>query len=218
MVQKMQSAEAASTGVVKLNALVSIMGALDSDVLAELRHRYPDKSEELRGDVLLGDESNDLDFLLDVAERGLEVVTRSLEPCTLRVRKRLERAEKIHLLSGVVAAVTGAGILSAVFASKAGAAVQSEARQSMLWAAGVNFTATVCTLVVGHLRKPSYGGGAGLIDAFETMVRTRIDAEKLLGEIRWARQAGTDMAFVRGAARTANKLTADVQGFLLRYG
>ena len=168
---------------VRINALVDLLSRHDEETLKQLRRRFPEHLDILNVGTVMGErDSKDLQAVyIDVALDGLRAAKRRVEPNLKRLRERLQSAKRVRLIGQVVGAVTSVGLIAAILGDwKTPVAITT---------AAINFAAVLCTMVAGHLEAPLHGGKGSLIDSFETLAGTAVEAEDVIQNLLVLRRA-----------------------------
>ena len=196
-----------ATTQIKVNALVELLDRHERHALETLRQRYPSDRELLTVGTVMGGggASQSLSpeaVYLDLAIEGLQTAKARVEPNIQRLRSRLQNAKRIRLIGQIIGAVTSAGLIAAIL---------GEWRTPVtITTALINFGAVLCTLIAGHLETPLYGGKGSLIDSFETLATTSVEAEEVIQTLQvFARSPPAESRVMEQVSRAnaiANKL------------
>ena len=160
---------------IKLNALIELLSRHESHTLDTLRRKYPDHREILTVGTMMGgggESAPPHQVYIDVALEGLRTAKTRVEPNLQRLRERLHTAKRIRLIGQIIGAVTSAGLIAAILGNWQ--------TPITITTALINFAAVLCTLIASHLETPLYGGQGSLIDSFETLAGTSVEAEEVI--------------------------------------
>jgi hypothetical protein len=183
---------------IKVNALVELLDRHERHALETLRQRYPSDRELLTVGTVMGSGATQSlspnAVYLDLAIGGLRTAQARVEPNIQRLRARLQNAKRIRLIGQIIGAVTSAGLIAAIL---------GEWRTPVtITTALINFGAVLCTLM--------YGGKGSLIDSFETLATTSVEAEEVIQTLQvFARSPPEESRVMEQVSRAnaiANKL------------
>lgn len=193
----------------RINALVGLLGSYDPATLEALRTSYSAYELYLKPGNLLGNKLGAKDDAVDIARvysdvalKGLETARERVQPNLQRLRRRLGRAKTIRFSGQLVAAVTSAGLLTAILAGWEREAIAP---------AVLNFSAIVCALGAGYLETPLHGGSGNLIEMFEKLVTMDVRALQLSEELYVLQQTGAGADRVLEKVAEANELATKLR-------
>ncbi|OJT26068.1 hypothetical protein BO221_09585 [Archangium sp. Cb G35] len=189
------------TRPLRLDPLVNLVWRHAPDQLRALQSRFGDHPD-LKPGRKLGPNSPASVMWLELAMEGLRVATTRVKPNLAKLRKRLGMAKTLRLVSSVIAALTGVGLIAALAAKNAGT--------KTLLTATLNFLATSTTLFANHLETSLYGGHGSLVDVFEELTASSAQAEQLLLELEGHLRTKPESRQASEAVRRASVLAANL--------
>jgi uncharacterized membrane protein YkgB len=168
---------------VRINALVDLLNTHDRAALEELRRKHPEHRDILAHGIVMGaTSSKSLQAVyIDVALEGLRAAKNRVEPNLQRLRSRLHTAKRVRLIGQIIGAVTSAGLIAAILGGWE--------RWVAVTTAVINFAAVLCTILAGYLETPPHGGKGNLIDSFETLTGSAVEAEEVIQTLQVLRRA-----------------------------
>jgi hypothetical protein len=190
---------------IKVNALIDLLDRHERQALEALRRKYPAQHDILTVGTMMGTDVSQSDsaVYLDVAIEGLRAAKSRVEPNLQRLRDRLRKAKQIRLVGQIIGAITSAGVIAAI--------VGNWQMTVTIATALVNFAAVLCTFVAGYLETPLHGGKGNLIDSFETLAATSVEADEVMGTLDVFRRSQPEDARIMEQVSRANAIASKLR-------
>jgi hypothetical protein len=204
----------------KINALISLIAKYHPSNLKELRQRYPQYAETLRGGTQLGNEEFKItpwkDFGIDIALIGLRTAIERFEPNFDRLRQRLALLKKLRL----VASIASLGSIPVLFTTLA-----PEMGKLATISAIITLFGGVILQFASYLETPDYGGKKNFAELYEEFSNIYVEATKIELKLKLfkeqiesgQRQNENDEDIVE-LVKLANKVAADLNWAEIQLG
>lgn len=181
----------------KVNSLVDLLTRYEPQKLEDLRQTYPEQNEILSPGLTLGKRKSNSKVLVDLSEESIVVLKERVAENTRYLKKRINTARKVRLISSLLAAISTAGILTLLGWER--------------YLAIVTLICTLASLASEHIESSSlYGEEKNPRLLLERLFSLRVDIENLQGRLRLTRIIGHREEDLIDTVQKTNDLAAKV--------
>jgi hypothetical protein len=198
-------------GDIKVNSLVSALERYNQEEMIRLRKEFPNERILLSSGISLGRQSAGAKALVKLATEALTVLRTRLDVVILAIRRRVSLARRLRFLGSLIAAVSSAGLISAI--------AFSQGMETIL-AAGINGLASLAALFAGYLDTPMVNNrrttGAEILSRLIDLSVNRLKLEQEL-QLILATDGQEDIK-IRSLVQRANVLAAEFHSLDVAIG
>lgn len=193
----------------KVNSLVDLISKNDPESYGKILNKYPASSEYLQPGLILGEVSVEVKAVAELTIGALSQVMNSSRKITGKLQKKIDRHRAVRLTGNIVAALTGAGLISAILIGETEVAIIT---------AIVNFISILSVLISDFIESSLYGEKKDINQYIQYLIKSVVDADRYKAEIELLLAKDSSEGEIITLVKKANLVAAELRAAEMYVG